>query len=181
MRGRIILAWAICLFFTGECAIAQDAEISPIGTTTDHVAPSNWYAYSDTNKIDDSISYRAALPSEESLGDGFRRDEKAILIIRCKDQKLELYVVWPDFLGSGDTDVRVRLDNNKPYRQTWSISTDGRGAFANRPKEFEKSLRTAKKVIIEVDPYGELPEAATFVLTGLSDVERGMNPKCFMK
>jgi hypothetical protein len=60
-----------------------------------------------------------------------------VLILRCKDQNTEAaFSTKYNYLGSRSVDVQLRIDDEKPFREVWKASVDGRAAFASNAVEF---------------------------------------------
>src|SRR5580704_1350138 len=55
-----------------------------------------------------------------------------VLILRCKDQTTEAaFSTKYNWLGSRTVDVMLRINDEKPFKEVWKASIDGRAAFAS--------------------------------------------------
>ena len=55
-----------------------------------------------------------------------------VLILRCKDQTTEAaFSTRYNYLGSRSVDVTLRINDEKPFKEVWKASIDGRAAFAS--------------------------------------------------
>ena len=53
-----------------------------------------------------------------------------VLSLRCKDQTTEA-AFSTNYLGSRSVDVTLRINDEKPFKELWKASLDGRAAFAS--------------------------------------------------
>lgn len=145
--------------------VAPPTESAPSAVPSDH-----WRVSQDTSPMDGSETVTLDLDSEDSI-QGWVKSEKPTLIIRCKENRTEVYVVTGmaasvEFGTEGHT-VRTRLDDRKPVSQRWSDSTDHKALFAPNPIPLAKRLANAKKLAFEFTPFEASPAIAEFDLTGL--------------
>jgi hypothetical protein len=64
-----------------------------------------------------------------------------VLILRCKDQTTEAaFSTKYNWLGSRSVDVTLRINEEKPFKQVWRASINGRAAFASNAVEFIRIL-----------------------------------------
>jgi len=133
-----------------------------------------WKSYSKTNPIDDSTTVIVSLEADTGTND---RGEKTSLVIRCKSNETDLLVNWDDYLGR-DAYVLSRVGNNKAKTQTWSITTDSKGAFHPSPIAFIKELLTADKLVTQITPYNESPVTSVFSTAGLSNAIKPIRDTC---
>ena len=56
-----------------------------------------------------------------------------VLILRCKDQTTEAaFSTLYNYLGYKSVDVELRINDQKPIKEIWKASMNGRAAFASR-------------------------------------------------
>jgi len=96
----------------------------------------------------------------------------ATLVVRVKDEELEIYVSVPfvvdaDYINYGRVSCRVRYDNEQPTWESLNRSSDHQGAFFVGPLDVLDGLLTHKKMTIEIPPHDRAPVAAVFSLYGL--------------
>jgi hypothetical protein len=83
-----------------------------------------------------------------------------VLILRCKDQTTEAAVSTKyNWLGSRSVDVTLRINEEKPFKESWKASINGRAAFAPNAVEFIQSLPDNGKLLIRTTrPDGKIKE-----------------------
>ncbi len=90
---------------------------------------------------------------------------RPVLLVRCQDTELEVFVATGVVLDSDDsvmTSVRIRWGTEAPEETRWSRSTDHRSAFAPDPKAFLKRLLSNPDLRLEVRPSGRAPQLIRF-------------------
>jgi hypothetical protein len=86
----------------------------------------NWSIEESKSPTDGSLQIVAA----NLVGD-------TVLILRCKDQTTEAaFSTRYNYLGSRSVDVTLRINDEKPFKELWKASIDGRAAFASDAVEF---------------------------------------------
>ena len=72
-----------------------------------------------------------------------------VLILRCKDQITEAaFSTKYNWLGSRTVDVTLQINDEKPLKEVWKASMDGRAAFASNAEEFIRKLPDNAKLFI---------------------------------
>jgi len=90
------------------------------------------------------------------------RGNPAVLLIRCKQAKLEVFVTALDVKGSES--VNVRFDK-RPYKQeSWSYSTDYHALFSKSPKLLLKEIMRSSEMLLEYQPFVASPAIVKFRL-----------------
>ena len=92
-----------------------------------------------------------------------------ILIVRCRDSGLELYLAtWSALDGDqSGTPVSIRWGTAAPENAKWVRSKDHAAVFAPEPHEFLKQLVANPDLSVEVHPSGASPKVITFDARGL--------------
>lgn len=88
-----------------------------------------------------------------------------VLIYRCAEKTLDLYLVWDEYLGSDDPEVTVRLDEGEINTVTGYLSTDSTTTFFDGSGLADR-LRGATRFVARVTPYNEGAVTAVFDVTG---------------
>ena len=137
---------------------------TPVPTPTPNKG--SWRSGSYTDPINDTkITYAKldASPLSKSIfGDKFE------LTLRCKDNKIDIYINWESFIDMDSASVTTRLDDKAATTAVWNVSTDYTSTFyPARPGQFLQALINANKLIARVTPYSGSPLTATFYLTGI--------------
>jgi Type VI secretion system VasI, EvfG, VC_A0118 len=102
-----------------------------------------------------------------------------VLILRCKDQTTEVaFSTRYNYLGSRSVDVTLRINDEKPFKEVWKASIDGRAAFASDPVEFIRMLPDNAKLFVRTSrPDGKIKEA-NFNLGAVSEIRRKIAHAC---
>lgn len=133
-----------------------------------------WTVTVDVNPIDDSETSTLFLEADTGIN---RWGKPVYLIARCRSNKTNLYIGWNDYLGS-EASVLTRIGSNKAITQSWSLSTDSKATFHNKPIAFLKEMLSAQKLLAQVTPYNESPVTAIFNTTGLENAIKPLRKNC---
>ncbi|HGJ5855642.1 MAG TPA: type VI secretion system-associated protein TagO [Arsenophonus nasoniae] len=133
-------------------------------------AKNDWIISTSTSEIDDSQTVILEVKSEHQIYTRLYESITPYLIIRCQNNKTDVYINWWSYLGLDETKIITRIDKEKASSKWWNISTDNKAAFyPGNVIKFINSLFGKNKLFAQVTPYGESPVKATFNITGLSD------------
>ena len=102
-----------------------------------------------------------------------------VLILRCKDQTTEAaFSTRYNYLGSRSVDVTLRINDDKPFKQVWKASMDGRAAFASDAVELIRMLPDNAKLFVRtIRSDGKIKEA-NFNLGAISEIRRKIAHAC---
>ena len=102
-----------------------------------------------------------------------------VLILRCKDQTTEAaFSTRYNYLGSRSVDVTLRINDDKPFKQVWKASIDGRAAFASDAVEFIRMLPDNAKLFIGTSRADGKTKEANFNLGNVSDIRNKIAHAC---
>jgi Type VI secretion system VasI, EvfG, VC_A0118 len=102
-----------------------------------------------------------------------------VLILRCKDQTTEAaFSTRYNYLGSRSVDVTLRINDDKPFKQVWKASIDGRAAFASDAVEFIRMLPDNAKLFIGTSRADGKTKEANFNLGNVSDIKNKIAHAC---
>ena len=102
-----------------------------------------------------------------------------VLILRCKDQTTEAaFSTRYNYLGSRSVDVTLRINDEKPFKEVWKASIDGRAAFASDPVEFIRMLPDNAKLFIKTSRSDGKTKEAIFNLGNVSDIRNKIANAC---
>lgn len=139
---------------------------------------SSWRQSDAVDKLDGSKTVNLGLLSSDKIGSGYGPMKEAYINLRCRKNVTEVYVVWPSYLGSGNSlSVKWRTDG-QVVTEAWSPSSDGRAAFAPRPVEFAKKLFGKKELIFNIEPYNQGPQTVTFPIVGVEEAIKPLRAAC---
>jgi type VI secretion system protein VasI len=150
----------------------------PQNITPSITGKGDWHIFIDKNPVDDTRTVHLGLQagSEHSRG-----DETPLLIIRCKSNETDLYIVWHDYLGS-EAYVLTRIGDEKAETKEWSLSTKSEATiYPASPIAFIKKVMTHDQLIAEVTPYNENPVTLIFKTTGLVNAIKPVQETCHWK
>lgn len=140
---------------------------------------SKWKVHSKVEKLDGTTTVTIALDSSDTVKPQYGRPEAATIIVRCLNNKTELYISWPEFLGVGrGIEVRWRADNMPITTEAWSPSTDGKAAFAPNPVAFLKKLADRNELLLSVAPFSKVATTLTFPIAGLEEALKPLRAAC---
>jgi len=148
----------------------------PKSNTT--VGKGQWIVQSDRSPIDDSVNVFLALRSKEAIKSGYNT-VRPTLILRCSENRTEVYVTWDLYLGLDSTRILERFDSQKARTRSWGVSTDRKASFFRGGHVgFAKKMMEHEKLLLQVTPYGESPVMATFALGGLGEAIKPLREAC---
>jgi hypothetical protein len=102
-----------------------------------------------------------------------------VLMLRCKDQITEAaFSTRYNYLGSRSVDVTLRINDEKPFKELWKASTDGRAAFASDAVEFIRMLPDNASLFIKTSRSDGKTKEAIFNLGDVSDIRNKIAHAC---
>lgn len=159
-------------------ALGADTAFLPAYDTMAYASPppgpaDHWYASEDTSPMDGSRSVSLWTSADEEIRGWLNETHRPTLYVRCRENETDVFVVTgvnPDVEWGlfQQATVRLRLDEDKPTRQTWSESTDGKALFAPRAVTLARRLAGASTLRFEFTPFQASPQTVTFHLDGLA-------------
>lgn len=157
--------------------LAKRHQLAPSSITQPSEGPGKWWTNTTVDPLNDEDMYLAGLTAESGRG---RFGEDVDLVIRCKNNKTEMYINWQSFLGMDGIRTTYRVGKSPAATSTWGVSTDHTSAFfPGSPVPTLKQMHGETSFIANVTPYSESPVTATFDLTGietaLADIRSGCN------
>ena len=135
-----------------------------------------WRVDQSSDAMDDVTNVTLVLQADEPLALDFPyQDSYATLVVRCRKNKTDLYVVTHvPVKTSYDSDyeqlgsyVRFRFDGGKPEGEYWSEATDNEAVFAPSPISFARRLTRTKQFVFEFTPYDAASISVIFTTGGL--------------
>jgi Type VI secretion system VasI, EvfG, VC_A0118 len=128
----------------------------------------NWSIEESKSPTDGSLQIVAA----NLVGD-------TVLILRCKDQTTEAaFSTRYNYLGSRSVDVTLRINDDKPFKEVWKASMDGRAAFASDAVEFIRMLPDNAKLFVRTSRADGKTREANFNLGNVSDIKTKIAHAC---
>jgi hypothetical protein len=193
MRTTLIIACAIAVFAVGaqaqdalnpcrqikddgkrlKCYDRLDRSSSNVREKPRQSRPGGdtaWIITDEKSPLDDSPLVSAALPSS---------DDRAHLLMRCKDRKTEVAVSMTGFIKC-DSDVRViyRIDQEQPVETPWRSHPSCYLALASTPIPFIRALGDGGKVFVRMYDNHNAPNDAVFSLGNVSKIRSRLAEAC---
>ncbi len=116
-----------------------------------------WSVERTTDPILDTTNITAQLLETGAKNSLFADDK--YLVVRCKENELDAFVVWGRFMALGfslfennDVEVIVRVGSNEAKKENWSKSTSYNAAFAPNAESFIRSLKAHPKLAVRTFP-----------------------------
>jgi hypothetical protein len=154
----------------------RPATPTPRATRTPTPPPlgGKWKVTTRTSSFDDSPQVVLALDAESTI-EGFLRSRRPTLILRCREQDLDVYVVtgMPADVERRNLDgatVRIRFDDRDAESQNTNRSTDDEALFFYDERQLINRLVNADRLLFGFTPFNASPVETSFDLSGLSDV-----------
>jgi hypothetical protein len=138
------------------------------------VATGAWSVSVGKSPVDDSKRIVARLEASKVTGGQGLGDAQAILVVRCLERELNLYLSTSEFVGmrEGKT-VLIRLGAQTAKQDRWTPSSDGRavglwGGDGKRAASLVNDLISddPPSLVIRSDIYNGPPITAQFDVTG---------------
>lgn len=110
--------------------------------------------------------------------------QKKSLVVRCREQKLDIYVVWGAVAALGfstrnhSIDVIVRFDSEKPKKEKWSRSTNHNATFARKPSQFAILLKKHQRLAMRTYPKAGTSLTAVFDLVEAKPIVDEITKAC---
>jgi len=137
-----------------------------------------WVVRKEQSLIDDSINVTVAVTAEDIVQSGYNK-VLPILIVRCAENKTEVFINWDLYLGMDKTKMLTRFDQEKANTKTWNLSTDNNAVFVKGSYiEFAKKIMKHDKLLLQITPFNQNPVMATFDIRGLSEAIKPLKKAC---
>jgi type VI secretion system protein VasI len=155
--------------------LAKSHKLTATTENTSSPGKGKWFTQTDKDPMNDKAIYGAALTADSGKG---RFGDSIALIVRCKNNKTEMFIDWSSYLGLDRARTTYRIDKQKAITSNWSISTNHKAAFfPGSPVSTLKKIAESTSFVASVTPYGENPVTAVFDTTGaaeaLADIRKG--------
>lgn len=157
--------------------MAKRHDLAPSARATTPEQSGKWWTNTKTDPLNDQSVYSAGLAADSGQG---RFGDNVSLVVRCSNNRTEMYINWQTFLGLDATRTTYRIGSDQAVTSSWTNSTDNQAAFfPGSPVGTLKRMLAETSFVANVTPYGENPITAIFDTTGiqaaLSDIRQGCN------
>src|SRR5690606_7558704 len=155
--------------------LASRHSLAPSAKATTASGAGEWHTRTHTDPLTDKSVYTAVLLAASGKG---RFGDPIVLMVRCADNKTEMYINWQSYLGRDRIRTTYRLGKDKAQTANWTTSTDHKAAFfPGTPIPMLKRLIETDSFVANVTPYSESPVSAVFntegAETALADIRTG--------
>lgn len=145
-------------------------------------AKNEWRVEEETSRMDGSPSVFMSMLAEEPILNNFGGKTTVSLHIRCKERVTNLFVAADWFLGTARAvPVMLRIDQEKPFQQSWEPSTNGKAAGLWNGASaipFLKSLFGKETLLIRLAPYSESSKEMAFPIGDLAKAIEPLRKAC---
>lgn len=157
-------------------ALASKFDLAPTVKPDARQGLGDWSVAEKINPLDDTAVYFAVLDAQTGRS---RRGDKISMVIRCANNRTEMYINWHDYLGMDSTQVTYRVGKNAAVRQEWSLSTDNQSTFfPGSPVSVLKQMVEETSFVASLVPYNENPVTVEFDITGIEPALQNIRKNC---
>jgi hypothetical protein len=168
MRNASVLVFALLSFVWGGASNAAG----------------NWHV----ETIEDaSVSGSAIALKQESAktikGESGTSDVRPVIELRCVpgNAAITARIDWQRFISSFSTEVGFKVDGGRFMWLKWKVDQSERVTISPSAEDSLKlidALSAGSELLVEVSPYSQAPETASFDLSGFSDSLASLMSKC---
>lgn len=156
--------------------MAEKNKLAPSTERTTGSGPGKWETSKDVDPLNDKEIHFAMLDADSGRG---KYGGRVSMMVRCNDNKTEMYINWNSYLGSSTTRTTYRIDKNPAQSSSWSLSTDKKAAFfPGSPIALLKQMADSQTFVANITPYNENPVTATFDTRGADSAFRDIRASC---
>lgn len=104
--------------------------------------------------------------------------------LNCRKDTDDVGIIWRRFLGGEEIngeeqkDIIYRVDQGQPIVATWKVMPDRTTVRAFTPEGFVREIRDSSRLVLQVEPYQEMPLTVVFETKGLRDALLATTPEC---
>ncbi|QBR40981.1 DNA primase [Kerstersia gyiorum] len=157
-------------------ALAVKFDLAPAVKPDARQGMGDWIVSEKINPLDDTAVYFAVIDAQTGRS---RRGDKISMVVRCANNRTEMYINWHDYLGMDSTQVTYRVGKNAAVRQAWSLSTDNQSTFfPGSPVSVLKQMVEETSFVASLVPYNENPVTVEFDITGIEPALQNIRKNC---
>lgn len=143
------------------------------------VKAGDWRTSQATSEMDDITRYYLSLDAVSDVSIGVYREVRPRLYIACSGASPNVFISWDYYLSVGSVDANFRFDKKRVYKSSWDTIGDKKTmVFPRAGTIFIKRLLEHDRLLVEVEPFSELPVVAEFRIAGLSGYLPAFRKKC---
>lgn len=153
-------------------------EVSPTGSLE-----SRWSAQTNKSPVDDSPTVTLLNEATELSGKSAMvfGQEQVVLILRCRERELSVFVGTNGYLGNMSIPVTYRFGESPARSESWDAGTGGKAAFIPdrvRSIEFIKLLESQERLVVRISSFGGAMMTATFDIRHLKQQSGPLRNAC---
>jgi hypothetical protein len=138
-----------------------------------------WEMGAFESKIENNTSLYAYVHSNETFRDDYGEIVIPRLYLRCHDSVIESYINVGVYLGADNVDVIMRIDDVKPSKERWGLSTDGESAFIpGDGVNLARAISISKEIAVRFLPSNVPPIEVSFDIQGGDSVAAAIHAAC---
>lgn len=172
-----VLAGALAACDAADGQPAKEERTTTSSTASDVVPPDfgKWEVVKSTDPISDEVNVSIILTANDS-GIAFG--------VLCNERSAAVAAIWQDYLSGEEIGgvkyqpILYRVGNAQPASDMWEILEDPKITRTTMPREFIAEVLASNRLVLETQPYKELPKTAVFDTTGLTEVLKANSPEC---
>ena len=118
----------------------------------------------------------------DSFYGNYGKEKIPVLTAFCGDNKTEVYIEFGTVMTCGDgMKMGLKFDDQKPYYEYWSGSTDCKALFSRQPVKLLQKMVGKKQLMVRFTPYASGDKNVTFDLRGIDKVVEKLSNACHWK
>lgn len=140
-----------------------------------------WRSTTNRSEIDDSSNIFLTVTADRDVLAGTFQASRPTLEIRCMENTTALVIDVGAYVGIGDTQVTLRIDDREPQTRTIGISTNYEAVGlwnGGTAIPYIQRLFGADRLTVRITPYGENAQTFAFPVAGLENVIGALREEC---
>ncbi|ANQ21449.1 hypothetical protein BA893_07115 [Vibrio natriegens] len=130
---------------------------------------SNWLVLNSKSPIDDSP--RVTMVKQAEFGD-------QTLVLRCNEDKTDVYIDTGDYLGENSETVTVRFGQDKAKQMQFILSTNKKALFVSSAIPYIKSMQNVDSMVLRYSTYSGSSKTVTFEIDDLDTGLKSLREAC---
>lgn len=162
-------------------AVVLDFDLESLSRLDIGKGMGKWKVTTEKSPVDDTPNVFASIMSDEYIQNRKGKASKPSLILRCKEQKVEGYLLWDDKLGYVDVLVNTRIGRGEQEGARWKLSADKMAAFIPDPANFAQRLIGQDSLYTSIWIPSTDPLVSTYDIRGAALALQPMLDACGIK
>lgn len=163
-----------------DCYDALAREYGPPTTEGKDLSAGAWKVEQVASGISDATDVYMVVHAVESIA-GETEEVRPVLVLRCEDKNTAVIFNFARFIEQSRAEAAIRIDDGVVSGASLKMSASGK-AFGYWQGEaavpFIKRLLTAKRLLVEVKPFGARAVLAEFPVAGLDKAVLPLRQAC---